>query len=116
MVETAVHLIDHVFPRLPVRQWLLSVPKRLRYFMKCDGGGTEHGAAQVDRAALQMGAVAFIHRFGSSLNQHVHFHVCVADGVFEAVAGEGTADAEVQASSPGVVFHPATAIDQTAVA
>jgi hypothetical protein len=28
---------DHVFPRLPVRQWVLSVPKRLRYFMQRDG-------------------------------------------------------------------------------
>ena len=24
-------------PRLPVRQWVLSVPKRLRYFMQRDG-------------------------------------------------------------------------------
>ena len=31
MVETAAHLTDHVFPRLPVRQWVLSLPKRLRY-------------------------------------------------------------------------------------
>ena len=23
-----------MFPRLPVRQWVLSVPKRLRYFMQ----------------------------------------------------------------------------------
>jgi hypothetical protein len=30
------------------------------------------GAAQLDRAALHIGAVAFIHRFGSSLNEHVH--------------------------------------------
>ena len=28
MVETAAQLSDHVFPRLPVRQWVLSVPKR----------------------------------------------------------------------------------------
>ena len=32
MVETAAHLVDQVFPPLPVRQWVLSVPKRLRYF------------------------------------------------------------------------------------
>jgi hypothetical protein len=32
MVETAAHLTDHVFHRLPVRPWVLSVPKRLRYF------------------------------------------------------------------------------------
>ena len=33
MAETAAHLTDHVFPRLPVRQWVLSVPKRLRYYI-----------------------------------------------------------------------------------
>ena len=30
MVETTAHLADHVTPRLPLRQWVLSVPKRLR--------------------------------------------------------------------------------------
>jgi hypothetical protein len=107
MVETAAHLCDHVFPRLPVRQWVLSVPKRLRYFMQRDGAVLNMvlriflrvisqslqthspGAASVDKATLHIGAVAFIHRFGSSLNAHVHFHVCVVDGVFEAVALEG---------------------------
>ena len=140
MVETAAHLTDHVFPRLPVRQWVLSVPKRLRYFMQRDGAvlnmvlriflrvigqslqSNSPGAAQVDKATLHIGAVAFIHRFGSSLNGHVHFHVCVVDGVFEEVPveGEGDADADadaaLQASPPGIVFHPASAIDETAVA
>jgi len=130
MVETAAHLTDHVFPRLPVRQWVLSVPKRLRYFMQRDGAVLnmvlriflrviaqslqDHcaGAAQVDKAALHIGAVAFIHRFGSSLNGHVHFHVCVVDGVFEEVAVEGDA----KSSPPGIAFHPVSAIDETAVA
>jgi hypothetical protein len=39
----------------------------------------------VDKATLHIGAIAFIHRFGSSLDGHVHFHVCVIDGVFGAV-------------------------------
>ena len=130
MVETAAHLTDHVFPRLPVRQWVLSVPKRLRYFMQRDGAVLNmvlriflrviaqslqsncSGAAQVDRAALHIGALAFIHRFGSRLNGHVHFHVCVVDGVFEEVAGQ----TDAQSSPPGIVFHPASAIDEAAVA
>jgi hypothetical protein len=33
MVATAAHLTDHVLPPLPVRQWVLAVPKRLRYFL-----------------------------------------------------------------------------------
>ena len=130
MVETAAHLCDHVLPRLPVRQWVLSVPKRLRYFMQRDGAVLNMvlriflrviaqslqsncpGAAQGDKTALHIGAVAFIHRFGSSLNGHVHFHVFVVDGVFEELAG----DTDAQSSPPGIVFHPAIAIDETAVA
>jgi hypothetical protein len=33
MVDTAAHVVDHVFPRRPVRQWVLSLPKRLRYIL-----------------------------------------------------------------------------------
>ncbi|MBP8296120.1 MAG: transposase zinc-binding domain-containing protein [Burkholderiales bacterium] len=36
MVATAAHLFDHVLPPLPLRQWVLSVPKRLRYFLHED--------------------------------------------------------------------------------
>ena len=31
--------------------------------------------------------MSFIHRFGASLNRHVHYHCCVIDGVFEPVEG-----------------------------
>jgi hypothetical protein len=30
MSQTAAHLADHVIPPVPVRQWVISVPKRLR--------------------------------------------------------------------------------------
>jgi hypothetical protein len=40
------------------------------------------GVASADKAIPHIGALAFIHRFGSSLNAHVHFHVCVFYGVF----------------------------------
>ena len=29
MAQTAAHLVDHVIPPVPVRQWVISVPKRL---------------------------------------------------------------------------------------
>ena len=82
---------------------MLSVPKRLRYFMQRDGAVLNMvlriflrviaqslqthcpGAANSHNAALHMGAVAFLHRLGSRLNEHVHFHVGVVDGVFEEV-------------------------------
>jgi hypothetical protein len=30
MAQTAAHLVDHVLPPVPVRQWVISLPKRLR--------------------------------------------------------------------------------------
>jgi hypothetical protein len=31
MAERAAHLVDHVFPEVPVRQWVLTLPHRVRY-------------------------------------------------------------------------------------
>jgi hypothetical protein len=70
------------------------------------------GAVSADKAALHIGAIAFIHRSNSSLNGHVHFHVCAVDGVFEEVAD----DTDAQSSPPGIVFHPASGVDATVVA
>ncbi|MBI4263047.1 MAG: transposase zinc-binding domain-containing protein, partial [Acidobacteria bacterium] len=36
MAERAAHLVDHVFPVVPVRQWVLSLPHRLRYVLAWD--------------------------------------------------------------------------------
>jgi hypothetical protein len=33
MSQTAAHLADHVIPPVPVRQWVISVPNRLRGFI-----------------------------------------------------------------------------------
>ena len=82
MVKTAAHLMDQVLPCLLVRQWVLSVPKRLCYFIQRDGtvlnmmlriflqgivqslSASCLGVASADKAALHTDALAFIHRFG----------------------------------------------------
>jgi hypothetical protein len=33
MSETAAHLVDHVIPEVPVRQWVLSLPIPLRLLL-----------------------------------------------------------------------------------
>ena len=33
-------------------------------------------------ARPRLGAVSFLHRFGSAINHHVHLHACATDGVF----------------------------------
>ena len=97
MAETAAHLVDHVFPCLPVRQWVLSFPKRLRYhlddaelqnavlhsFLHAIEQGLRQGLGNAQgEGKVRLGAVVFIHRFGTLLNAHLHFHVVVIDGVF----------------------------------
>ena len=76
MVETAAHLVDHVFPRLPVRQWVLSLPKRLRYFLRHDQRTVKAVLTIFLRVVEQLlrkrapgtapkarlGAVSFVHR------------------------------------------------------
>jgi hypothetical protein len=104
MAETAAHLTDHVLPRVPLRQWVLSVPKRVRWFLAHRPETVSPVLRVFLRAvetalrraspgapiAARLGAVAFVHRFGASLNSHVHFHCLVTDGVFSA-GGEGEA-------------------------
>jgi hypothetical protein len=54
MVETAAHLTDHVLPDLPLRQWVLAVPKRLRPAMLTMGqfgGGFRAGCGRCYRRA-----------------------------------------------------------------
>jgi len=108
-VNTAAYLVDSVLPRVPIKQWVLSVPKRVRYYMlhnkKVAGDilkiflrAVEYTLRKCSPGApvsSKTGGVAFIHRFGSYLNPNCHFHVCVIDGVFhtsddEAIFTEAT--------------------------
>jgi len=97
MAQTAAHRVDHVFPRLPVRQWVLSVPKRLGYFLgrepRALGAVLQRFLRAVEAqlrqsspgasAQARFGAVSFVYRFGASLNRHTHFPCGILDGVFE---------------------------------
>jgi len=115
MVETGAHLVDNVLPRVPYRQWVLSMPKRVRWhlrekpevisgllgvFLRAVETTIRQNSPEAPTGA-RFGAVAFVHRFGSYLNSHVHFHVIVTDGVFSADADDTA------------VFHPALHLDQT---
>ena len=108
MADTAAHLVDHVLPDVPYRQWVLSVPPPLRYLLAYDkelvskvvgffvgaiGSWQRHQAKLRYGLArcgdLQTGAVTVIQRFGSALDLNLHLHVLVPDGVFVAPEGEG---------------------------
>jgi hypothetical protein len=117
MAQTAAHLADHVIPPVPMRQWVISVPRRLRGILAdrpqavttlsrifleeierllCHAADLPTARDAAGQARPRLGAVSFQHRFGSALNQHVHLHACVTDGVFKQRAAGG-----------GVTFHAA---------
>ena len=54
MVETAAHMVEHVFPAVAVRQWVVVFPKRVRYFLNIDAGCLKRvagiGMREVQRA------------------------------------------------------------------
>ena len=54
----------------------------------------------MDKAALRIGAIAFIHRFGLNLNGHVNFHVCAVDRVFLGVTDDNWTSGKVGAFIP----------------
>ena len=103
MADTAAHLVDRVFPQVPVRQWVLSLPFRLRYRLGYDARLTGEVLrifvrrlfASLKRRARRhlpigdpkCGAVTFIQRFGGALNLNLHFHTLAIDGVFDPQAG-----------------------------
>jgi len=92
MHDTAAHLVDAVFPRVSVRQWVLSLPRWARWLLARDAPLASRALAIALRAIFahyrrlerkgRCGAVTFIQRFGGSLNLNLHFHCAVPDGVF----------------------------------
>ncbi len=85
MAETAAHLVDHVIPNVPVRQWVLSLPIGLRLLLASqaqlltpvlqvvqrvltkhlfDQAGLKHGEGEC-------GSVTLIQRFGSAANLNI---------------------------------------------
>ena len=112
MAERAAHLVDHVFPPdVPVRQWVLSVPHRLRYRLAYDHALCRavvrawvrvlraHYRREARRAGVagggETGIATTLQRFGGAVNLHLHAHTLVIDGVFAPTADGALA------------FHPA---------
>src|SRR5215471_1411914 len=124
MAQTAAHLVTCVIPWVPTRQWVVSVPVPLRYWM----AGSQELTAKVHtiirrtigqyyvnqavahghaRATVHPGSVTFIQRFGSALQLNLHFHVIALEGIYldrtdqgrppRFLAGEPPTDTDIAA-------------------
>lgn len=112
MCETAANLVENLIPYVPVRQFVMSFPMRIRHYLQTHGILQSVLKIVVDEiqkrliacspqvANAQVGAISFIQHFGNTLNVHPHFHILVADGVF-SIEGED------------VVFHEANLTSET---
>jgi len=101
MAQSAAHLVDCVIPRVPVRQWVLSLPIPLRILLAAHPDLLSallqiiHRVIATflikqsgrKRAQAHTGAVTLIQRFGSAANLNIHLHCLVLDGVYRSSAG-----------------------------
>ncbi len=104
---------------MPVRQWVLTVPYRLRYQLAWNHGLSRavlrvytrvlhdmyaRGARECGVPGGRSGSVTVMQRAGSGLNVNLHFHTLVLDGVF------------TEAPGGALMFHPAPAPSDAEVA
>lgn len=106
VVEFGEHLYEDVMEKVPHRQWVFSIPKRLRpYFMhdrkllaklslcawhvlsrylresvSIDGGKDGESV----RKSLQPGCIIAVQTFGEFLNFNPHLHIIATDGCFDS--------------------------------
>lgn len=114
MEQGAAWLCERLPPPVPLRQWVLSLPRVLRYLLAYDGRllravssaamgevfrflrlrARRNLGLSSTRQALP-GALIAVQRFGSSLNLNIHFHAMVLDGVYARDAFGGPAFIEL---------------------
>ena len=109
MTETAADLVEHVLPRVPLRQWVLTLPFALRGRLAYDGellgragrlfsdsvlGFYRRHMALEGHARGRSGVMNVVQRTSSDLRLAPHWHAVALDGVYtESAEGE-------------LVFHP----------
>jgi hypothetical protein len=119
MHDTAAHLLDRVLPRVPIRQWVLAFPHRVRFLLSRDPKLLSAAltifiralfAFQRRRARAQglpttragtSGSVTFVQRFGSALQLTPHLHTLLPDGIFAPEpTGDGVRQRFVKLDAP----------------
>ena len=102
MSATAANLVDHVMPKVALRQWVLTVPFAWRSRLGFAGAllGTvvrkfadavlafyRRRLGEANGVKGQSGAVLVVQRTSSDLRLNPHVHAVFLDGVFHEVGG-----------------------------
>jgi len=114
MNDLAAHLVEQVFPKTPIRQWVCSMPWSLHYPMGYDQQlcaeilaaftaelsrsykyRAKHLLGLCSVNEIHTGSVSLVHRADSALRLNVHQHVMALDGVY--VRDKSTSE---------LIFHP----------
>jgi len=97
MSEQSAFLTDWVLPHAPIRQWVISFPIQLRYWMARDSellgkilaivirtiaGFQKKQAKKSGIKGGESGSVTLVQRFGGSANLNLHFHTLMIEGVY----------------------------------
>ena len=109
MSESAAFWVDHVIPAVPVRQWVISFPMPLRFWMAkspklmstvlaivirtVDGHYRQTRHKRLiqpikkfrigrTRKEIQTGALTYVQRFGGAANLNIHFHTLFLEGIY----------------------------------
>ena len=117
MAQMAAHLVERVLPWVPTRQWVVSVPLPLRYWMAASHDLTakvhtvirttigQYDVNQAvtqghERAAVHPGSVTFLQRFGSALHVNLHCHCLCMEGVYRDRSDQGRKPRFVTGEAP----------------
>ena len=97
MAEAAAHLVDHILPKKPYRQYVVTFLFATRYWLAANKSlerAIHHIIITEIHKSIRAlsgisadlkptaGAVSFTQRWGSALNLNIHYHILFTDGVF----------------------------------
>jgi hypothetical protein len=106
MAEAVEHLVDHVLPHAAYRQWVLTFPFALRFWLAANNrllskvnkiATSEISKFYATKAKAEgvgaplPGAITFIQRSGSALNAALHLHILALEGVYATPEVKGSA-------------------------
>ena len=117
MAQTSANFLDHVLPKVPLRQWVLTLPHALRARLAYDGPLLRAVVRLFTDTVLgwyrrrmeiavapdgRGGAITVVQRTSSDLRCNPHVHAIFVDGVFVADGGRPTFHALPHLSDTGV--------------